>query len=83
MDGKKTSVLVVDDEQSIRDFLTMGLEDEGYSVETAKDGLSALTKMHENPFDLRAIESLDDGDGAPYVVASERIAPMLAEAGAS
>lgn len=40
-------------------------------------------QMHENPFDLRAIESLDDEDGAPYVVASERIAPMLTEAGAS
>ena len=61
MDGKKTRVLVVDDEQSIRDFLTMGLEDEGYSVETAKDGLSALTKMHENPFDIVILDVMMPG----------------------
>ena len=61
MDGKKTRVLVVDDEQSIREFLTMGLEDEGYSVETAKDGLTALTKMHENPFDIVILDVMMPG----------------------
>ena len=61
MDGKKTRVLVVDDEKSIRDFLTMGLEDEGYSVETAKDGLTALTKMHEKPFDIVILDVMMPG----------------------
>lgn len=61
MNGKQTRVLVVDDEQSIRDFLTMGLEDEGYSVETAKDGLSALTKMHQNLFDIVILDVMMPG----------------------
>ncbi|WP_107994669.1 response regulator transcription factor [Trichococcus paludicola] len=61
MDRKKTRVLVVDDEQSIRDFLTMGLEDEGYSVETAKDGLTALTKMHDNPFNIVILDVMMPG----------------------
>jgi len=44
----------------------------------------ALSRQRqENLFELRVIESLDDENGAPYVVASERIAPVLAAAGAS
>jgi len=43
----------------------------------------ALGHQAHGVFDLRAIESLDDEDGAPYVVASKGIAPVLARAGAS
>lgn len=39
---KKVTVLVVDDEESILNFLTMGLESEGYIVHTASDGESAI-----------------------------------------
>nr|WP_206760283.1 response regulator transcription factor [Bacillus xiamenensis] len=35
-------LLVVDDEPAIVDFLTLGLENEGFQVKTATDGLSAL-----------------------------------------
>ena len=35
-------ILVVDDEQSILDFIEMGLSYEGYTVETAADGRAAL-----------------------------------------
>lgn len=47
-----TSILVVDDEQSMRDFLKILLLKEGYSVETRADGASALACMEETPFDL-------------------------------
>ncbi len=40
-------VLVVDDEPDIVDFLTTVLADEGYRIEQARDGLEALSKMHE------------------------------------
>ncbi len=40
-------VLVVDDEPDIVDFLTTVLADEGYRIEIARDGLEALSKMHE------------------------------------
>jgi len=40
-------VLVVDDEPDIVDFLTTVLADEGYRTEVARDGLEALSKIHE------------------------------------
>lgn len=38
-------VLVVDDEPGIVDFLRFALEDNGYRVETARDGSDALAKI--------------------------------------
>jgi two-component system, chemotaxis family, chemotaxis protein CheY len=36
-------ILVVDDDDSIRDMVEMGLSDEGYEVRTASDGATALS----------------------------------------
>jgi len=48
-----TSILIVDDEQSMRDFLTILLQKEGYEVETrADDGASALRCLEDKTFDL-------------------------------
>lgn len=41
---RKTKVLVVDDEQDIIDILTYNLQKEGYEVETAMDGIKAVSK---------------------------------------
>lgn len=40
-------VLIVDDEPDIVAFLTAVLQDEGYSTETARDGVEALAKMRD------------------------------------
>jgi two-component system OmpR family response regulator len=40
-------VLVVDDEQSITDFIAMGLRHEGFEVRTAPDGRAALKVVDE------------------------------------
>ncbi|MCY8070191.1 response regulator transcription factor [Bacillus inaquosorum] len=39
---KGIKILLVDDEPSILDFLTMGLENEGFEVKTAADGMTAM-----------------------------------------
>lgn len=39
---RQPHILIVDDEPSIREFLTFVLEDEGYEVHTAEDGHEAL-----------------------------------------
>ncbi len=40
-------VLVVDDDEGIREMLTMALSDEGYEVETAPHGAAALDLLRE------------------------------------
>ncbi len=49
--GKKT-VLVVDDDASIRELLRQELEGEGYGVREAKDGREALTSVKREKPDL-------------------------------
>ena len=46
------SILIVDDEQSMRDFLEILLQKEGYQVVTRGDGASALRCLETNSFDL-------------------------------
>lgn len=46
---KQQRILVVDDEASVRDVLTRYLEREGYRVEVAADGQSALRAAYEQP----------------------------------
>ncbi|MDX1631686.1 MAG: response regulator [Thermoanaerobaculia bacterium] len=42
-----TRVLVVDDEPQVRELLVVVLEEEGYEVETAEDGLEAWERLQE------------------------------------
>lgn len=48
----KTAVLVVDDEQALRNFVRRNLEIRGYQVQTAANGLEALAHFHRVPVDL-------------------------------
>jgi two-component system, NtrC family, response regulator PilR len=52
MTGDKISILVVDDERSMRDFLKILLQKEGYMVVTAHNGESALECLANQEFDL-------------------------------
>src|SRR6266581_4450859 len=45
-------VLVVDDEQDIREFLALALENKGYRVTTADNGAAALDEAAREPVDL-------------------------------
>ncbi len=45
-------ILVVDDDESILDFVREALEDEGFEVLTATDGAEALNLAQERPPDL-------------------------------
>ena len=48
----KRKVLVVDDEENIRLLFKEELEEEGYEVDTASNGLEALEKVKAAPFDI-------------------------------
>ncbi len=45
-------ILIVDDEQSMRDFLAIMLRKEGYDVMTAEDGKEALKAIEQDIYDL-------------------------------
>ncbi len=51
-DQRNMTILIVDDEARIRDFVRMNLELEHYSVIEAGNGLEALEKLRENLPDL-------------------------------
>jgi len=61
---RQTRILVVDDEQYLLDMLKRTLEDEGYDVDCAADGRSALTLLTEYQPDLVLLDiKMPDLDG--------------------
>ncbi len=73
-------VLIVDDEKAIRDTLRMVLQDEGYDVLEACDGIEALAALQTTPGHIVVLLDLMmprlDGEGVLAAVASE---PKLAD----
>ena len=62
------TVLVVDDEPAIREVVACMLEDEGYTVRQATDGLEALQEMEAEEIDLVLSDVKMPGlDGAALV----------------
>jgi two-component system, OmpR family, response regulator RegX3 len=55
------TILVVDDEDSIIQFVSYNLRKEGYRVEVAKDGDSALAMAEKTPFDLVVLDIMLPG----------------------
>ncbi len=49
---KPATVLVVDDEPAIREIVATLLEDEGYRVRHARDGVEALAAIDDDTIDL-------------------------------
>lgn len=43
------SILIIDDEEGIREILTMSLEDEGYEIYQASNGVEALNLLRTIP----------------------------------
>src|ERR1035438_487726 len=52
MQGTRAKLLIVDDEPSIRESMSLILADIGYSVRTAEDGFSALIEMRKEIPDI-------------------------------
>ena len=50
--GNPYRILVVDDEASMRDFLSIMLHREGYIVDAANDGSQAVKHLKDHSYDL-------------------------------
>lgn len=87
------TVLVVDDERYIVDLLTDLLDDEGYRVISAFDGLAALQKVKEEAPDLILADIMmprldglalltrirEEYSGVPVVLMSAAVTPLMHE----
>jgi len=49
---EKASILIVDDNASLCKTMSFVLRRKGYAVTTAKDGMEAITRVKERPFDI-------------------------------
>ncbi len=74
----KIHILVIDDELIVRESMSNWLEEEGYSVDTAEDGLKGLNKIKEQQPDLAIVDIKMPGiDGIELLQQSKKSTPEL------
>ena len=61
MDGEKPTVLVVDDEQGVRDWLRIDFELSGWKVYEAEDGFKALERWSTLRPDIALLDEMMPG----------------------
>lgn len=54
--AKKTRVLVAEDDEDIRETLTLALANHGWETVEARDGVEALEKATSEPFDVLLLD---------------------------
>lgn len=70
-------IMVVDDEQNIRDIISEFLSETGYSVTVAVDGMDALEKVRYEQFDLYIIDIyMPRMDGLELLVRLKELQPL-------
>ena len=69
-DATPMRVLVVDDEESLRFFLTRGLEKAGYMVEAVDRGEAAIERLARAPYDVVLTDLVMPGAGGLDVLAA-------------
>jgi len=77
LSGKENhSVLVVDDERSMREFLEILLSKEGYRVSLAASGEEAFKVLKDNTFDLIVTDiRMQDTDGIDVLKKAKALNP--------
>ena len=74
-----SSVLVIDDKESVRQMLSKTLECEGYEVDVAQDGMAGLRKAKEKRFDLVLTDlKLPQMDGLEVLSSMKELDPEIA-----
>jgi DNA-binding NtrC family response regulator len=75
---EKTRILLVDDDESIRDGLAILLEEEGYIVDTAEDGKQAIEKTNRNFYNLAIVDyRLPDAEGTFLIKQFRETTPKM------
>ncbi len=56
MNEKQIRILIVDDDEIVRESLREWLEEEGYTIDTAENATAALTRIGETRYDLHFVD---------------------------
>jgi len=76
--GNHKRILVVDDDESIRNSLAAILRDEGYEVDVASNGREALQKSEETIYNLALIDiKLPDMEGIDILIRMKDTVPKV------
>jgi two-component system, NtrC family, response regulator AtoC len=75
----KGPILVVDDEEIVRDSLASWLEEDGFQVETASDGPTAVQRLQQRAYPILLVDLKMPGmDGLAVLSEARRIQPGAA-----
>jgi len=73
----KGTILIADDEQEIRESLSVVLEDEGYDCTTAEDGTEALENIENANYDILIADiKMPNLDGMELLEKTKQISPQ-------
>ena len=76
--GKRARIIVVDDDESIRKVLATILEEEGYAVDTARNGREAIKKTSTRFYNLALIDiRLTDMEGTKLLAKIKDTIPKM------
>jgi DNA-binding NtrC family response regulator len=77
---RQNTILVVDDDRSIRTTLAAILEQDGYDVDTAENGAQAIQKSNSKVFDLALVDMrLPDMMGTELLSRMKERTPKMAK----
>jgi DNA-binding NtrC family response regulator len=79
MSKERTRILVVDDEEIVRESLSGWLAKDGYTLDTAHDGPAALERLRQSRWSILLVDLKMPGmDGLQVLEASKQIQPDVA-----
>jgi len=71
-------ILVIDDDENVREVLEMTLKANGYTVDTARDGKEAIEKSNRNFYNLALVDiRLPDMEGTALLTAMRETTPKM------
>ena len=71
-------ILIIDDDENIRETLSLALENEGFTVDTANDGQEAISKSFESFYNLAVIDwRLPDIEGTKLLSELKQTTPRM------
>lgn len=79
MDNSKIKILIVEDDEFLRDFYFELLQSEGFIVDTAADGEIAFEKIHNGGWNLIMLDiMLPKMDGVQILTKLKQVPPAVA-----